>query len=597
MNFLADTYSGKAALWEAMQPLSLEETASRNLCRVKSAHGMPKWHGNIWAGEAMSSANGARKEQVTTGRQSLPEGNIRGADALVRAVTGIGTSAVDLTGSGQGASVQDRKTVKKATRILKQAAEALDERRYKASEALFDECIALLDNPPPRLWFYRLVAASKGDNYEYVVNNYERIRALASNDEELVVVDRAWVDCLAAGGFFHEALREAETLLSTRKTDAWASIKSATGVIHAQLGNLDKAIAIQKSILEVEPSHILARWNLAIHQLEAGELPDAFDNYEARWDWSDFPSERRTFDIPRWQGERLEGKRVLVWREQGVGDEIRFASLLPDLIATGAQITLECGPKLVALFRASFPEIDIRAVQPADKRRQRDYLGFDFEVPIGSLTRHFRPTVVEMEAKCRPWLKRDIEIENKVRADMNAAPQQPVIGLSWRSSNRNLYRNRHYVVADYLAPLKLLGGSKFLCVQYDDCRDEIASMREMGLSIYDFPNIDQMNDLVSASYLIGACDLVISAPTATAELSAGLGVPTIMFGVEHSHIQLGTDGVPWHPASRYLTLDQDDPMSVAKSVLFNWKEIAAWAEKSSISGRSVDWGLSFPGAG
>jgi hypothetical protein len=70
-----------------------------------------------------------------------------------------------------------------------------------------------------------------------------------------------------------------------------------------------------------------------------------------------------------------------------------------------------------------------------------------------------------------------------------------------------------------------------------------------------------------------------------------------MFGVEHSHIQLGTDGVPWHPASRYLTLDQGDPMSVAKSVLVNWKEIAAWADRSSTSGRSIDWRLSFPSAG
>jgi hypothetical protein len=557
---------------------------------------MPKRHENIWAGEDMASAKGARKDFLANGHRSPAGGSIRGADALVRAVTGGGTSAADLIGSTQDIS-QDRKTVKKASRILKQAVEALDARRYKASEALFDEAIALLDTPPSRLWCYRLVAASKGDNYEYVVNNYERIRALASSDEELVVVDRAWIDCLSAGGFFHEALREAETLLSTRKTGAWASIKSATGVIHAKLGDLDKAIAIQKSILTADPSHVLARWNLAIHQLETGELPEAFDNYEARWGWSDFPSERRTFDLPRWNGEKLEGKRILVWREQGVGDEIRFSGILPDLIATGAQITFECSGKLVALFRASFPEIDIRAVQPADMRRQRDYRDFDFEVPIGSLTRHFRPTVAEMQAKCRPWLKRDAEIENNVRADMNVSPQQPVIGLSWRSTNRNLQRNRHFVGADYLAPLKLLGGSKFLCVQYDECREEVASMRELGLPIYDFPNIDQMNDLVSASYLLGACDLVISAPTATAELSAGLGVPTIMFGSRNSHIQLGTDGVPWHPASRYLALDPDDPIGVAKSVLFTWKEIAPWAEQSSISGRSIDWGRSFPGTG
>ncbi|MHA6641555.1 hypothetical protein [Mesorhizobium sp. A623] len=544
----------------------------------------------------MASAKGARKDFLANGHRSPAGGRIRGADALVQAVVGGGTSAADLIGSTQDIS-QDRKTIKKASRILKQAVEALDARRCKASEALFDEAIALLDTPPSRLWCYRLVAASKGDNYEYVVNNYQRIRALASSDEELVLVDRAWIDCLAAGGYFQEALREAETLLSTRKTSAWASIKSATGVIHAHLGNLDKAIAIQKSILETEPAHILARWNLAIHQLEAGELPEAFDNYEARWQWPDFPSERRTFDVPPWNGEKLEGKRILVWREQGVGDEIRFSGILPDLIATGAQITFECSGKLAALFRASFPEIDVRAVQPADMRRQRDYRDFDFEVPIGSLTRHFRPTVAEMQAKCRPWLKRDAKIENQVRTDMNVAPQQPVIGLSWRSTNRNLQRNRHFVGADYLAPLKLLGGSKFLCVQYDECRDEVASMRELGLPIYDFPNIDQMNDLVSASYLLGACDLVISAPTATAELSAGLGVPTIMFGSRNSHIQLGTDGVPWHPASRYLALDPDDPIGVAKSVLFTWKEIAPWAEQASISGRSIDWGLSFPGAG
>jgi tetratricopeptide (TPR) repeat protein len=445
------------------------------------------------------------------------------------------------------------------------------------------------------LWCYRLIAAAKAANYEYVVNNYQRIRALAS-DEEKVMVDRAWIDCLVAAGFYQEALREAE-MLSLANPSAWLAMTTVLGVIHARLGNLDKAIAAQKSVLEKEPDHVLARWNLSIHQLEAGELPEAFDNYEARWDWSDFPSERRSFDMPRWRGESLEGKRVLVWREQGVGDEIRFSGVLPDLIATGAQITFECSPKLVALFRASFPDVEIRPEFPAEARRRRDFQGFDFEVPVGSLARFFRPTAEKMQEKCRPWLKRDARIENDVRADMNVTPQQPIIGLCWRSNNRNLQRNRYYIGSDYLAPLKLLGGAKFVCLQYDECRDEVASMRELGLPIYDFPNIDQMNDLVSASYLIGACDLVITAGTATAELSAGLGVPTVLFGLKQSQVMLGTDGVPWHPASRFLPLDPDDPIGVAKSVLFGWSDIAAWAERFSISGRPIDWRLSFPAAG
>ena len=541
----------------------------------------------------MTSAKQIRIAESTVGQRSQAGGNFRGAATLVRAAGGAGPAFPSIDFS-EGISERDRKNAKKAAKLVKQAKKALEERGSRKAEILFDEAIALLDNPPSQLWCYRLVAASKAANYEYVVNNYQRIRALVTRDEEIVVVDRSWIDCLISAGFLEEALRELENL-STRKAGGWEAMRTTLGVIHGRLGNHDKAIAIQKEVLAQEPSDVLARWNLSIHQLEAGELPEAFDNYEARWDWKDFPSERRTFEIPRWSGENLDGKRILVWREQGVGDEIRFAGVLPDLIATGASITFESAPKLVPLFRKSFPDVEVRAEQPAEKRRRDDYKGFDFEVPIGSLARHFRPTVAAMQAKCGPWLKRDAEIEAQVRADIGAAPHQPVIGLCWRSSKRNLDRNQHYVKGEYLSPLKMLGAAKFICLQYDDCREEVDLMRELGLPLYDFPAIDQMNDLVSAAYLAGACDMVISAGTATAELSAGLGVPTVLFGLNHSQIQLGTAGVPWHPATRFLPLDPDEPIGVARSVLFEWKEIATWAEQASISGRQVDWRLSFPG--
>jgi hypothetical protein len=492
-------------------------------------------------------------------------------------------------------SASGSKHSKKLARILRDTKEALDTRRYKAAEMLLDEGIALFSEPPPLLWCWRLVAASKMANYEYVVNNYQRIRGLASSAEERMLADRSWLDCLIAAGYLEEALKESERL-AAQNTSAWASIKTVSGVIQGRLGNTDQALAIQKAILEKEPDHVLARWNLAMQQMEVGELPEAFDNYEARWDWPDFPSERRTFDIPRWKGEDPQGKRVLVWREQGVGDEIRFAGVLPDLVAAGAEVTFECSPKLAPLFRMSFPDVEVRAELAPAKRRAKDYGDFDFEVPVGSLARHFRPTVERMRQKCRPWLKRDAEIENRFRADIGAPPPQPVIGVCWRSSNRNLQRNQNYVQAEYLTPLKLLGASKFVCLQYDECRDEVAAMREMGLPIYDFGSIDQKNDLVSASYLAGACDLVISAGTATAELAAGLGVPTVLFGQRNSQIRLGTDGVPWHPATRFLPLDPDDPVGVAKSVLFGWRDIAAWAQNASSSGRPTDWRLSVPGA-
>ena len=520
---------------------------------------------------------------------------IRGAHALARAAAVGGTASVHFNALRRQISASDGRHAKKLAQLLKDTKDALDTRRYKAAEKLLDEGIALFTEPPPLLLCWRLAAASKTANYAYVVDNYQRIRALASNEDERLLADRSWLDCLIAAGHLHKALNEAERLAAVNP-GAWASIKTVAGVVHGRLGDFDRAIAIQKAILEREPSHVLARWNLAIQQLEAGELPEAFDNYEARWDWTDFPSERRTFDIPRWQGENPEGKRILVWREQGVGDEIRFAGVLPDLAAAGARVTFECSPKLAPLFRLSFPDIEVCAELAPDRRRPDQYRDFDYEVPVGSLARHFRPTVEKMREKCRPWLRRDAEIEGRIRADIGAAPHQPVIGLCWRSSNRNLYRNQHYMNAEYLTPLKLLGAARFVCLQYDECRDEVAAMRQMGLPIYDFGGIDQMNDLVSASYLAGACDLVVSAGTATAELCAGLGVPTVLFGLRNSQIQLGTDGVPWHPATRFLPLDPDDPIGVAKSVLFDWRATTAWAEGASVSGRPTDWRLSFPGA-
>ncbi|WP_152979686.1 tetratricopeptide repeat protein [Mesorhizobium sp. 1M-11] len=553
-------------------------------------------HGNAGGEVRMTSAKNIRTTDVADDLRSQIGSGVRGATTLIRAANGVGIGpAFPAINISAGGSDRDRKNAKKAAKLVRQAQKALDGRSARGAEKLFDEAIALLDNPPSQLWCYRLVAASKAANYEYVVNNYQRIRALVASEAEIAVVDRSWIDCLISAGFLHEALRELETL-SVRSASSWETMATTLGVIHARLGNLGKAIAIQKEILAKEPSDVLARWNLSIHQLEAGELPEAFDNYEARWNWADFPSERRTFDIPRWSGESLDGKRILVWREQGVGDEIRFAGVLPDLIATGASITFESAAKLAPLFVKSFPDVEVRPEQPREKRRRDDYQGFDFEVPIGSLARHFRPSVAEMQAKCSPWLKRDAEIEAQVRSDIGAAPHQPVIGLCWRSSNQNLHRNQHYVKGEYLSPLKMLGAAKFICLQYDECSEEVGLMRELGLPLYDFPAIDQMNDLVSAAYLAGACDMVISAGTATAELSAGLGIPTVLFGLKHSQTQLGTDGVPWHPATRFLSLNPDEPIGVARSILFEWREISAWAEQACVSGRQVDWRLSFPGA-
>jgi tetratricopeptide (TPR) repeat protein len=493
------------------------------------------------------------------------------------------------------ASKAERKATKKAIELTTEATKALHERRYKTAETLFDQAIALFPSPPHRLLINRLTAASKAANHAYVAEHYPQIRALATTDEEKATVDHIWIDCLVAAGYPDQAL---ELIAAWRNSDVkiWASIQTVAGIIEEDRGNVDKAMAIQEAILARDPNCDVARWHLSLHQMAAGKLPDAFDNYDVRWKISDFPSERRLFDIPRWQGEALQGKKILVWREQGVGDEIRFAGLLADLVEIGADVTFECTAKLLPLFRPSFPDITVRPVVPAANRTSALYAEFDFETPLGSLPRFLRPSVEALKTKARPFLKRSPEVENNVREAMNARPDQPVIGLCWRSSLRNLHRDKNYLRAEHIAALKLLGKSGFICLQYDQCADEVALMQELGLPVTQFTSIDQMNDLAGAALLAGACDLVISAGTATAELSAGLGVPTLLFGPEHSRTRLGTEDMPWHPATRYMPTNPDEPIELMKAILFNWGSIATWAAEKSISGRKIDWSQSYPRA-
>ncbi|VVT32233.1 tetratricopeptide repeat-containing glycosyltransferase family protein [Rhizobium sp. EC-SD404] len=493
------------------------------------------------------------------------------------------------------ASKAERKASKKAIELTSEATKALHARRYKVAETLFDQAIALFPSPPHRLLINRLTAASKAANHAYVAEHYPQVRAMAKTDDEKATVDHIWIDCLVAAGYPDQALELIE-VWRTSDVKTWASIQTVAGIIEEDRGNFDRAMAIQEAILARDPDCAVARWHLSLHQMAAGKLPEAFQNYDIRWEISDFPSEHRKFEISRWQGEALEGKKILVWREQGVGDEIRFAGLLSDLVMAGADVTFECTAKLVPLFRPSLPDIKVTPVVPAANRTPALYAEFDFETPLGSLARFLRPSAEALQAKARPFLKRSPEIENNVREAMNARPDQPVIGLCWRSSLRNLHRDKNYLRAEHIAALKLLGRSGFICLQYDQCGEEVAIMQELGLPVTQFSSIDQMNDLAGAALLAGACDLVISAGTATAELAAGLGVPTLLFGPQHSRIRLGTDGMPWHAATRYMPTIPDEPIELMKTILFDWEKIAAWAEDKSISGRKIDWSQSYPGA-
>ena len=104
------------------------------------------------------------------------------------------------------------------------------------------------------------------------------------------------------------------------------------------------------------PSKIHFVWLRGIARLANGLLEGGFTDYEARWKYSGFSSARRIFDIPRWNADDLDGKKILVWGEQGVGDELLFLSVLPEIVGdSNVEVTIEVSRKLVKVVQAWYP--------------------------------------------------------------------------------------------------------------------------------------------------------------------------------------------------------------------------------------------------
>jgi hypothetical protein len=315
-------------------------------------------------------------------------------------------------------------------------------------------------------------------------------------------------------------------------------------------GKIAEAIAYFRSSLQLDIMFSGAHLNLSLALLSAGNLSEGWQEYEWRWQAKDFPSVKRDFPQPRWQGEDITGKTILVWAEQGVGDEILFASMLPDITARAGHCIIECEPRLVALFARSFPDTEVvpRSNPPYPRTAQPD---IQFQIPMGSLAQWFRNSLdsfPDHQGYLVAAPKRAAYWKNRL-AELGSGKK---VGICWRSMVKNVSRNRHYTQLDQWWPILHVPGIVFVNLQYDDCKTELAAAeQQFGIRIHAFDEIDLKNNLDEAAALTDALDLVISAPTAVAAMAGALGVPTWKIIAKGGNWPtLGTDRMPWHPSMR-----------------------------------------------
>ncbi|KAA0592546.1 tetratricopeptide (TPR) repeat protein [Azospirillum lipoferum] len=320
-------------------------------------------------------------------------------------------------------------------------------------------------------------------------------------------------------------------------------------------GRYEEATACFEEALAQQPDLATATYNLSLLALLHGDLSRGWAGYERRFAAGEAMPNRH-FPIPRWGGELLRGKRLLVWREQGVGDEVMFASCYADVIAwAGGPITIECDPRLVPLFRRSFPNATVRAESctgdafGGNPREMIDPIDCDLQVAAGDLPELLRGSLSAFEPQ-GSWLVPNPALVKRWAERLAALGPGLRVGIGWRSQLMTADRKAAYVMLEHWGPLFAVPGVVFVNLQYGDCEAELRAAEErFGVTIHRWADLNLKDDFDGAAALAANLDLVISPAMSAGELAGALGVPVWRFGTR-DWTQLGTGIRPWFPTMR-----------------------------------------------
>jgi hypothetical protein len=321
------------------------------------------------------------------------------------------------------------------------------------------------------------------------------------------------------------------------------------GTVWQAQGDLAAAAAAFETALALQADYAEAQWNRALLWLTQGQLARGWPAYEWRWRAQNWPVWSSL--MPQWAGESLAGRRLLIRAEQGIGDELLFASCLLAVIAQAGHVVLECDKRLAALFGRSFPTATVRGCRHASTY---DWLAgvppLDVHLPIGSLPRYLRGTLGSFPPQVG-YLQADSTRQGWWQQRLAALGPGLKVGLAWRS-----LRLRHgqptYTRLEQWAPILTLPGIHWVNLQYDDCTDELQMVyTRWGVQIQTWAELDLFQDIDEAASLITVLDLVIAPETMVAALAGGLGQHVWRLSRYTSAWDtLGTEVSPWFPSMR-----------------------------------------------
>jgi tetratricopeptide (TPR) repeat protein len=338
-----------------------------------------------------------------------------------------------------------------------------------------------------------------------------------------------------------------------RNPGLWANL----GVVHRDSGDLIRAEHYLRRACGAQPKDPAAHYNLALTLLRAGRLKEGFEEYEWRWQVEQFAGQLRRFSQPLWRGEPLNGRRILIYGEQGAGDGIQFVRYAPLVRDAGGDVVVEVLPhleRLVSWMEGAYPVVNALSTG----------VEFDLQCPFMSLPQRFGTELESIPAPARfsiPPAMQDKWAE-RLRTERKNA------GVVWAGNPRRYHDEARSLPACRLLPLTGLSGIQCWSLQVGPAAAD-APAGVLNLA-------EELRDFGETAAVISILDLVITVDTAVAHLAGSLNKPTWLLLPYTSDWRWLMDRAdsPWYPSLRIFRqqrpLEWGDVIERVASELESW---------------------------
>ncbi len=432
---------------------------------------------------------------------------------------------------------------------------------------------------------YRRALALDPEFYE-ALNNLANALASAGRDDEAMayyhrVIERApgHADAhsnlglqLQERGAIDEAMACYARALALKPDHADAL--NNQGYLLQEQGRRAEAMALYRQALAADPRSARAAYNLGLAQLCERHFREGWEGCEMRYYTTPPIAVLRPFTIPTFSaGDWGNGHKLAIWREQGIGDQVLYATLVPELEARGQDFVLEIDARLHAAFTRSHPNWKV----VAPEQSQAAFAGCDRQLAGASLPRLLRPSVESFERQPRALLRADPGRAAAYRARL-ARPCARLVGISWRSFQpkaRSFLERKKSAPLAAFAPLSRRADVTLLDLQYGDtAAQREAFEHEHRGRLEHLPDLDLFSDIDGVLAAVEACDLVVTTSNVTAHYAGVLGKPALLLYLAanppfHYWSTDASGRCLWYPSLRIVTGPD----------LTDWPRLLAYADE------------------